>query len=50
MRDAGYHAFENSSIARVLERAEAQGVITAMGRAPMVKISRIIPPTPVAAP
>jgi hypothetical protein len=34
----------------MIRRAEAQRVSTAIGRAPMVKTSRRMPPTPVVAP
>ena len=54
MRDARHHAFQDAPVARPAcgsssgpKRSES---ITAMGRAPMVKISRKMPPTPVAAP
>ena len=48
--DARDHAADEMAGLRVLGRAETQRVQIGDGRAPMVKTSRIMPPTPVAAP
>ena len=48
--DAGDHAGDEVARLGMVGRAEAQRVSAAIGRAPMVKTSRRMPPTPVAAP
>ena len=51
--DAGDHAFDDAASARAVgtvERPKRSEFSSAIGRAPIVKMSRMMPPTPVAAP